>query len=111
MKHIPCLRPFSAWNDASGPALKVTLNIPLHCQIEQEEEHIANRLLKRLDQLKQEKQVCQALPCRPVNFMAAASANMSGPVEACSSLFQVLQQAECPGALHAACLCLFADAS
>lgn len=26
-------------------------------QIEQEEEHIANRLLKRLNQLKQEKQV------------------------------------------------------
>lgn len=32
--------------------------VPLCCQIEQEEEHIANRLLKRLDQLKQEKQVC-----------------------------------------------------
>ncbi len=32
--------------------------VSLCCQIEQEEEHIANRLLKRLDQLKQEKQVC-----------------------------------------------------
>ena len=55
---------FGSSHDGEGSCALVMLTVCaqrdafLGCwQIEQEEEHIANRLLKRLDQLKQEKQV------------------------------------------------------